>query len=206
MRNFFKTTQNRQITSLEVALERCVQGGDDRGKEFIYKKYYGYVMAVAIRYVKNRDDAEELTNESFVKAFAGLEKFSKKAEGATLERLFGGWLSRICANACIDFLRVKKNMLSLDDEEGPFIPYPSVEAHHELAVQDILAMLDQLPPIQKSIFNLYEVEGYSHEEIGQLLNIPESTSRTYLTRAKQKLRIIYEKSHLGWNDSMRVHA
>jgi RNA polymerase sigma factor (sigma-70 family) len=196
VRNFFKTTQNQKVTSLEVALDQCVLTGDERSKEFIYKKYYGYVLAVAIRYVKNHDDAEELTNESFVKAFSAIHKFSKKGEGAVLDRLFGGWLSRICANACIDFLRVKKHMLALDDEEGPYIPHPSVEGHHDLAVQDILDMLDQLPPIQKSIFNLYEVEGYSHEEIGEMLEIPESTSRTYLTRAKQKLRKIYANSEV----------
>jgi RNA polymerase sigma factor (sigma-70 family) len=61
-----------------------------------------------------------------------------------------------------------------------------------------------LPSIQKSIFNLYEVEGYSHEEIGEMLQIPESTSRTYLTRAKQKLRKIYEHTHLGFNHKVTI--
>lgn len=60
-----------------------------------------------------------------------------------------------------------------------------------LAVEDILKLLNQIPDVQRSIFNLFEIEGYTHEEIGKMLDIPESTSRTYLTRAKQRLRKLY---------------
>jgi RNA polymerase sigma-70 factor (ECF subfamily) len=68
---------------------------------------------------------------------------------------------------------------------------PAVQLDSRLEVNEIMRLLDQLPEIQKTIFNLYEIEGYSHDEIAQMLNIPDSTSRTYLTRAKQKLRKLY---------------
>jgi RNA polymerase sigma-70 factor (ECF subfamily) len=66
-----------------------------------------------------------------------------------------------------------------------------VNASDKLFAEDILKLLERLPEIQRIIFNLYEIEGYAHEEIGKMLNIPDSTSRTYLTRAKQRLRKLY---------------
>lgn len=72
-----------------------------------------------------------------------------------------------------------------------------------LGVEDIMKLLKQLPDVQRSIFNLFEIEGYSHEEIGEMLNIPESTSRTYLTRAKQRLRKLYIKE---FSVSHNIHS
>jgi RNA polymerase sigma-70 factor (ECF subfamily) len=82
-------------------------------------------------------------------------------------------------------------MYMLDDlSAGDTIHY-AVDNGSRLEYEDMLSLIQQLPDIQRSIFNLYEIEGYSHEEIGKELSIPESTSRTYLTRAKQKLRKLY---------------
>jgi len=79
----------------------------------------------------------------------------------------------------------------LDDLSSSDTIHYSVDNGSRLEYEDMLSLIQQLPDIQRSIFNLYEIEGYSHEEIGKELGIPESTSRTYLTRAKQKLRKLY---------------
>jgi len=179
------------VPSLEGAVRDCVQNGAERSKEFIYKSCYGYVRAIAMRYVKNEHDAEELTNESFIRAFGKIETFSSGDSGDRFEKSFRAWLARITVNISIDFLRAQKQFVALDDVGEGDIEQQHVEVSGELHVKDIMKLLAQLPEIQRAIFNLYEVEGYSHEEVSMMLAIPESTSRTYLTRAKKKLRKLY---------------
>ncbi|SFC14448.1 RNA polymerase sigma-70 factor, ECF subfamily [Parapedobacter composti] len=149
------------------------------------------MRAITLRYVKNEYDAEELTNESFVRAFNKMVMFSSVDSGERFEKAFRSWLARIAVNISIDFLRAQKQLVALDDvNEGELEPQ-HVDVSGNLHVEDIMKLLAQLPEIQRAIFNLYEVEGYSHEEVSALLSIPESTSRTYLTRAKKKLRKLY---------------
>lgn len=144
-----------------------------------------------MRYVKNEYDAEELTNESFIRAFGKISMFNSADAGERFEKSFRAWLARIAVNMSIDFLRAQKQFMALDDINEGDIQQQRVEVSGDLHVEDIMKLLLQLPEIQRTIFNLYEVEGYSHEEVSTLLGIPESTSRTYLTRAKKKLRKLY---------------
>lgn len=181
----------KESLTLNGALDGCALKNDERSKEFIYKKYYGYVIAVITRYIKSEHDAEELANETFIKAFKNLPKFNKVGDGEVLEKSFRGWLARIAANLSIDLLRSQKNMIAIEDIGEHDVKPVMINAADKLFAEDILKLLEQLPEIQRVIFNLYEVEGYAHEEIGKLLNIPDSTSRTYLTRAKQRLRKLY---------------
>lgn len=180
------------LFSLRGAIDSCAKKNDNKAKEFIYKKYYGYLMAVVLRYVKNSYDAEELVNESFMRIFKGIGNFKVKDDNIdSLEKLFLGWMARISTNLSIDHLRAKKQMVLIDDHDhfeayvNPVAPSVSLE------VADILKLLESLPEVQRLIFNLFEVDGYSHEEIALKLGIPESTSRTYLARAKKKLRELY---------------
>ena len=180
------------LFSLKGAIDACANKDDNKAKEFIYKQYYGYLMAVILRYVKDYNDAEELVNESFIRVFKGIVSFKAKEDNIeSLEKMFLGWMAKISANLSIDHLRAKKQMVLIDDHDHfedyvhPVAPPVSLE------VEDILKLLESLPEVQRMIFNLFEVDGYSHEEIALKLGIPESTSRTYLTRAKKKLRELY---------------
>lgn len=188
-----KYVQKDVPMTLRVALGECVMSDSERGKAFIYKKYYGYVMAVVIRYVRYELEAEEVANECFVKVFRNLSSFEQHGEDEILEKMFKSWMARIAVNTSIDTLRAKKPMQFVDDEDELEINRLSVSMNSQMEVDDILKLLDALPVIQKTIFNMYEIEGYSHEEIGQALGVPDSTSRTYLTRAKQKLRELYKR-------------
>jgi RNA polymerase sigma factor (sigma-70 family) len=192
---------SRTASSLENVVNSCVQNDRAVGREdagMIYKRYYGYLFAIALRYVKSREDAEELVNESFVRVFDKIRTFTGKGEGAEFERLFKAWMARICVNACIDYLRSKKVTQSLDDEESEIQVEDTLTTIGELLnAEDIMRLLLHLPDTQRTIFNLYEVEGYSHEEISQMLGMPASTSRTYLTRAKDKLRQLYLSRNLA---------
>ena len=148
-------------------------------------------MAIVFRYMKHEMEAEEISNESFVKIFNKLSSFSIHEDDQVLEKTFKSWIGRIAVNTSIDALRVRKQVYMLDDLNGSDTLSFSVENESRLEYEDIISLIQELPDIQRSIFNLYEIEGYSHEEIGKQLQIPESTSRTYLTRAKQKLRKLY---------------
>lgn len=148
-------------------------------------------MAVSIRYVKDEMEAEDVVNESFVKIFRKINDFTFDSDDAVIEKTFKAWMARITVNTSIDKLRVKKDNYALDDLNDADLKSHAVMVSTSLEEKDIMNLLNGLPVIQKSIFNLYEIEGYSHEEIGDMLQIPESTSRTYLTRAKAKLRKLY---------------
>ncbi|AIM36784.1 RNA polymerase [Sphingobacterium sp. ML3W] len=194
IKTYFKKQKQQTLKS---ALEECLQNRE-QGKAFVYKKYYGYLMAIIIRYVKSDVDAEELTNESFIRIFRRLDSFNHLVEEDVLEKSFRSWIGRISANISIDFLRSKKHMASLDDVDERSVHVPMVYNSSNLEVSDIMKLLDSLPELQRVIFNLYEIEGFSHDEISKKLQIPDSTSRTYLTRAKQKLRVLYlEQNKIG---------
>lgn len=176
---------------MEGAIASCGDASDRRGKEMVYKHYYGAVLAITRRYVRNEFDAEELANETFIRAFSKVGLFRNSNPAITVEQAFRAWLSRIAANMSIDFLRARKSSVSLDDVGESLLPVEVISSASSLHVADILKLLEQLPDMQRVIFNLYEVEGYSHEEVGGMLGIPESTSRTYLSRAKQRLKKLY---------------
>lgn len=148
-------------------------------------------MAVALRYVKDEMEAEDVVNESFIKIFRKLPEFCFDKDEIVAEKMLKSWMARITANTSIDKLRTRKDTLAIDDLNDADLKHHTVYVSTKLEENDILNLLNDLPDIQKSIFNLFEIDGYSHEEIGEMLNIPVSTSRTYLTRAKAKLRKLY---------------
>lgn len=164
---------------------------DNKSKEVVYKSFYGYLMAVVLRYVNDRNDAEELVNDSFIKTFKAIGQFSLPKNKEEHQRAFKAWISKIASRTAIDFLRSKRNLRSLEEIGEQQEPLTEVNVIAALNVKDILKLLDALPELQKMIFNLYEIEGFSHDEISKMLNIPESSSRVYLTRAKSKLRSLY---------------
>jgi len=177
--------------TLKLALEECVLLNSERSKSFLYKRFYGYLMAVSIRYVKDEMEAEDVVNESFVKIFNKINGFSFENDELIIEKTFKAWIARITVNTSIDKLRVKKGNYALDDLTDADLKSHAVMISTSLEEKDIMNLLNSLTDVQRSIFNLYEIEGYSHDEIGKMLQIPESTSRTYLTRAKSKLRQLY---------------
>ena len=150
-------------------------------EEFFFKKYYGYVMGISLSYSKSRDLALEITNDAFMKCF---DSFKKMDEAPSLKP----WLRRIAVNTAIDYYRKDKRFQNHLEADGETPVFDEVYAPDQLAFEDIIKLLKQLPEDQQLVFNLYEVEGYSHREVAERLEITESSSRVYLTRAKTKLR------------------
>lgn len=178
------------MSTFEEVLAGCLNQ-DNKSKEMIYKSFYGYLIAVILRYVRERADAEELVNDSFIKIFKNIHTFRHPQDPDQLQNAFRAWSSRISSRTAIDFLRSKKVYLNVDDiPEDKHTATPE-NAISQLNAQDIMKLLNALPDTHRIIFNMYEIEGYSHDEISKTLDIPVSSSRVYLTRAKNKLRELY---------------
>jgi RNA polymerase sigma-70 factor (ECF subfamily) len=157
---------------------------DDRlAQRALFDRYAPRMFAVCKRYVKQREDAEDVMIEGIYKAIANIEKF--RGEGS-----FEGWLRRIVINECLMFLRKQNNFgltAELDDRFHQ-IQDTDINIADALAGQDILALLDKLPTGYRTVFNLYVIEGFKHREIAETLNISINTSKSQLILAKDKLR------------------
>ena len=165
----------------ELDLVKKCKSGDLKHQEMLYKHFYGFAMGVAMRYLSNRDDAMEVVNDSFIKVFKGIQFFKETQP-------LKAWLRRIVVNTAIDCRRKNiKHADQLDIEDAIYVS-KSAEVIDQLSAKDILKLLDELPETHRMVFNLYEIDGYNHDEIGNMLNIPVSSSRVYLSRAKEKLR------------------
>jgi len=165
----------------EDELIRQCKAGSLRYQELLYKQFYGYAMGIGLRYCPNRDDALEIVNDAFIKVFNSMTSYD-------IAKPFKAWLRTIVVNTAIDRRRKDlKLQLNIElDYANPIVV--SVNVIDNLNAQDILNLMKELPAIQLTIFNLYEIDGYNHDEIADLLNIPASSSRVYLSRAKEKLR------------------
>lgn len=163
-------------------------------QELLYKQFYGFGMAVCLRYSYSRDDALEILNDSFMKVFEHIQSFDDN-------KPFKSWFRRILVNTSLDHHRANKRhriQLSLEELQAE----TSYVADHagnndlypDLGIELILSLFDRLPETYRLAFNLYEVEGYSHDEIAALLGISPGTSRSNLSRAKKMLRLLYFKS------------
>lgn len=166
-------------------------------EEWLYSQYWGKLMGVARRYIPNKETAREIVNDSFVKAFNKLPTF--RGDGENRKAMLEAWLVRITINTAIDRLRSQRTLPEIIAIEG-LENHPAAEIDSNLQIDDILHILEQLPNLHRIVFNLYELEGYSHEEIGVILTIPASSSRVYLTKAKQELRALYIKYFGGRYD------
>jgi RNA polymerase sigma-70 factor (ECF subfamily) len=138
-------------------------------------------MGISLRYSLNRDDALEAVNDAFIKVFNAIHNYNT-------DRPFKAWLRTIVVNTAIDRRRKDlKFQLNVDlDNAAPISS--NIGTVDNLNVQDILKLMKELPAIQLTIFNLYEIDGYNHDEIANMLTIPVSSSRVYLSRAKERLR------------------
>jgi RNA polymerase sigma factor (sigma-70 family) len=161
-------------------IQGCLK--NDRKTQFLlYKKYYGFVSGICLRYLRSEPEARETTNDIFLKVFTKISLYQ------TDKGTFITWLRVLAVRSCLDKIKLSSfhdHIQSLN-EESDSVSVPLIES---FAVRDILVLLNQLPGKQSIIFNLFIVEGYTHEEIGCLLGISVGNSRWCLSDAKHRLR------------------
>ena len=167
----------------EQQLIREAIANNRQAQQQLYSKYASKMLSVCRQYIKDVHQAEDIMITGFMKMFTNLKKFEQKGS-------FEGWIRRIMIHECIDYLRVKKNSFNhaaIDD-----VIYSETEDNYEMegdfSIDDIQLLIDNLPEGYKMVFNLYIIEGYKHNEIAELLNISEGTSKSQLSHAKRLLQ------------------
>ena len=159
---------------------------DRKQQELLYKTLAPRMLAVCMRYAHDKDEARDILQEGFIKMFNNAHKY--RGEG-NLE----GWIRRIMVHCGISRYRKQKPMVLVDDFNEDDNAFGNGYNAHGLEVKDLLKMIQKLPQMYRSVFNMYAIEGYSHHEIGSQLGISELLSRTNLCRARAILKNMVNK-------------
>ena len=158
-------------------IDSCIKG-DRAAQKALYDRLAPRMFPLCIRYVSDRDLAEDVLQDGFVTLFTRLQDY--KGEGS-----FEGWARRIFVTTALMNLRKKDALKMSDDlEAARGIRTDAPSQLQNLRYKDLMAMITELPPGFRTVFNMYAIEGYSHKEIAEILGITESTSRTQLSRAR----------------------
>jgi RNA polymerase sigma factor (sigma-70 family) len=156
-------------------------------QEAFYNRFSPRMLGVCYRFAKNREDAEDMLQEGFIKIFTQLHQY--RNEGA-LE----GWIRRIIVHTCINVLKKNKKFSdTVDLANAQFLFTNENHIPSILQAKEVVECIRLLPVGYKTVLNLYAIEGYSHKEIGDMLEIGESTSRSQYTRAKAMLEEVLVK-------------
>jgi RNA polymerase sigma-70 factor (ECF subfamily) len=148
----------------------------------LYKQYCDGMFCVAMRFLKNSDDAEDVIQESFIKAFQKMHQFNG-------EVTFGAWLKRIVINKSIDFLKAKKQVtISLDESYMHVAADDDWSVEEHISISEVELAIKNLPEKYKYVVMMFLIEGFDHSEISQVLNITQSACRTRLLRGKGLLK------------------
>jgi RNA polymerase sigma-70 factor (ECF subfamily) len=170
-----------QKSRTEEDLIKGCKAKEALAQRLVFERYAGKMFALCIRYIKDRSEAEEIMIGGFTKVFEKVNQF--KSEGS-----FEGWIRRIMVNESLIYLRKNKNMyLEVDISEADREPnFQTLET--ELEAEDLMKMIQELPMGYRTVFNLYAIEGYSHQEIADQLGINVNTSKSQLSRARKILQ------------------
>jgi len=174
--------KSETFTPRHLDLVEACKRGDQKAQFELYRLYNAAMYNTTLRIVGDSDDAEDVMQEAFLKAFEKLDTY----RGAVS---FGAWLKRIVVNKALDFLRLKKEQLSLEDagEVGEMLDEPIDTGEVEYRAEAIKKAIYDLPEGYRVVLSLILLEGYDHEEVSAILNISNATSRTQYHRAKKRL-------------------
>lgn len=151
----------------------------------LFKTFFSSMFNVCVRYANNYEEAQDMLNEGFFKIFSNLDKYENKGS-------FEAWMKRVMANSAIDYQRKYKTLIYT--VEFDTIPEMELERFSEnnaiekMSGDELMSLIQQLPPMSRTVFNLYIFENYSHAEISKMLNIKEGTSHWHLNFARNKLK------------------
>jgi len=165
---------------------------DPNAQRYLYDTYYRRSYHVAMRYLANHHDTEDVLSVSYTKVFRYVGKLEYRGDGSLQK-----WICTIVINEAIRFLKSKKILVYTEEEEMLDLNVTITSDHVSLDTEEVYQLVQLMPKGYRTVFNLFAIEGYSHKEIGEMLQITENTSRSQLSKARnyiiQKLKI--KKSH-----------
>lgn len=170
------------FTMTELQLIEGCKNGDRECQKLLYQKYARSMYGVCLRYTPNKESAEDLLQDGFLKVFSVIRSYIGKGS-------FEGWIKKVFINLALENIRREKSFTVYEDmQDIPDIAEVNDERISEISENDLLQMIQELPKGYQTVFNLYAIENMSHKEIAQLLNIAEGTSRSQYIRARQILQ------------------
>lgn len=171
-------------------IDKCLQG-DQRAHKELFDKFSRKMMSVCMRYIQDREQAEDVLQDGFVKVFTHLKSFKRQGS-------FEGWIRRTMVNTALDHLRKAKNMhIDADISEAEFLAGEDEKVVGKMRVEELMRLISEMPPGYRTVFNMYAIEGYSHQEIADELGVTESTSKTQFRKARNYLmNIIVERENI----------
>jgi len=173
---------NKRVIDEKQLIDACVQGKAWAQKK-IYEQYSSVMMGICVRYVTDKETARDLLQDGFIKVFTKIGMYNSTGS-------FEGWMRRVFVTTALEYLR-QNNALkqsSSIDEYQHTIQDADATILEKISANDLLDCISKLPHGYRTVFNLYVIEGYSHLEIGELLNISENTSRSQFMRARKLLQ------------------
>lgn len=171
---------------LRKVIKGCLKGRRKSQKQ-LYEHFYAYGMSITLRYADSRDQGSAILNDAFMKVFDNLKTYDTS-------RPFKPWLRRIIINTAINHYHKNKSHLKMSDFELNEHDLAKDETVISgISYSEIIEMVQQLSPVYRTVFNLHVIEGFTHKEIANMLDIAEGTSKSNLAKAKKNLRVILEK-------------
>jgi len=161
-------------------VKRC-KAGERKAQELLYKQLAAKMMGVCMRYATDRMEAEDMLQNGFIRVFQMINDF--RGDGA-----FEGWVRRVMVHSSIEYYRKHHKMMQVVDLDEVNEPSVNPLASANLDAKDLMALIQQLAPGYRIVFNLYAIEGYSHKEIGEIVGITEGASKSQLSRARSILK------------------
>lgn len=175
--------------NIEPTLLQACRKNDRKAQFQLYESCFSLLMSVCVRYKRDRNDAKAILNQGFLKILTNLDKYDEKIP-------FGAWIHRIMVNTIIDEYRKYKKENELT-QYADFTVHNSFDnrvdfnlADQMFDAEEVEYFIKQLPPMTLQVFNLSEIDGYSHKEIAKMLNIAEGTSKWHLSNARKKLKAL----------------
>jgi RNA polymerase sigma-70 factor (ECF subfamily) len=184
---------------VKLIVDGCIRG-DKKSQHLLYKNSYGKMLGVCMRYASNRDEAKDLLHDGYIKVFDKISSYNFSGS-------FEGWLRKLFVNNNLDYLK-KKKIVNIDsDKVNCFLENVSDDSdellenisQNNISAEKLIALIQELSPAYRTIFNLYYIEDYTHKEIASMLNISEGTSKSNLSRAKLNLKNLYIEKY-GFKD------
>lgn len=182
-------------SALSALLQGCLASNALAQKK-LYETYYGKMMSICMRYTTDREEARDVLHEGFMKVYKNLHLYEP-------QRPLEVWIKRIMINTAIDHYRKnKKEPYHVDIDQAYAESDPSnITAIHQISAEEIIKLVQELSPAYRTVFNLYVIEGYTHNEIAEMLHINVGTSKSNLAKARYRLQELIKEKLPDYNYS-----
>jgi len=176
------------LEDLLTIIKGCANN-DAKCQRILYNKYLGYALKISFRYVGSYENAANAANDAFIKIFKGFEKFEIR-DTKNIEAMLMGWIRKIVVNVSIDYMR-KESLISerkILNKDAWMKSSASNYGDSQLMYKELIALIKKLSPAYRVVFNLHVIDGYSHQEIAEMLGISVGTSKSNLAKARAFLQ------------------